>query len=411
VGYARFNTPSKLQRDYDVLGSTPVPGFGANTPLAPDLEGVPQQRLSDPYPAAVNPVVMPVGKGDGRYTLLGDNAEWDKRKLITGVNDRFNFTLQRETLARFLVEGTYFFNLGRDRPYVMNLNQMNPQTTNREGANLNRTVANPFYRLLPQDKMRGPLRNRATVSIGSLLTPYPQYLRAWERNTEGVDERYHSLQLRVQRPFANGFNFLLAYNYNQEKWETFFNKEEEFEGKFRYTDSYRPRHRMTLAGTYEFPFGKDRRFLAAAHPVVDAILGGWTASCIYWYYAGNRLHFGQMEVVGDPKLDNPDKWGLMFNPNAFKFITDGAYKVRTNPDTYPGVQGPGYKSIDVNLAKFFRISERIRLEFKMEAYNFTNTFSGADPSTSVTSAAFGRVSAMMAGTQGREMQYNMRIHF
>jgi len=411
VGYARFNTPSKLQRDGDVLGSTPVPGFGANTPVAPDVEGVPQQRLNDPFPAAVNPVVMPMGKGDGRYTLLGDNAEWDKRKLITGVNDRFNVTVQRETVARFLVEGTYFFNVGRDRPYVLNLNQVNPQITNSQGAALNRTVPNPFYRVLPVDKMRGPLRNRATVSIGSLLVPYPQYLRAWERNTEGVDERYHSLQLRVQRPFANGFNFLLAYNYNQEKWETFFNKEQEFENKFRYTDSYRPRHRMTLAGTYEFPLGKDRKYLAAAHPVVDAILGGWTASCIYWYYAGNRLHFGQMEVAGDPKLDNPNKWGFMFSPGAFKFITDGAYKVRTNPDTYAGVQGPGYKSIDVNLAKFFRISERVRLEFKMEAYNFTNTFSGADPSTSVTAASFGRVTAMAAGTQGREMQYNMRIHF
>jgi len=53
---------------------------------------------------------------------MGDNAEWDKRDLVTGVNDRFNFTVQRETLARFLVEGTYFFNLGRDRPYVLDLN-------------------------------------------------------------------------------------------------------------------------------------------------------------------------------------------------------------------------------------------------------------------------------------------------
>ncbi len=411
LGYSRFNTPSKLQRDYDVLGSTPVPGFGASTPLAPDVEGVPQQRLADPFPASVNPVVMPVGKGDGRYTLLGDLAEWDKRKLITGVNDRFNVTVQRETVARFLVEGTYFFNLGRDRPYTLDLNQVNPQITNREGANLNRTVANPFYRVLPLDKMRGPLRNRATVSIASLLVPYPQYLRAWERNTEGVDERYHSLQLRVQRPFANGFNFLLAYNYNQEKWDAFFNKEEQFENILRYTDSYRPRHRMTLAGTYEIPFGRGRRLLSQAHPVLDGIMGGWTISAIYAYYAGNRLHFGQMEVVGDPKLDQLDKWGLMFNPSAFKFIPDNAYKVRTNPDTYPGVQGPGYKNLDLVLAKFFRVTERFRLELRMEAYNATNTFSGADPNTNVQAAAFGRVTAIAAGVQGREMQYNMRIHF
>jgi hypothetical protein len=411
TGFARFNTPSKLQRGADVLGSTPVPGFGATTTLAPNLEGKPQQRLSDPFPAGVNPVILPVGKGDGRYTLMGGDAQWDKRDLVTGVNDRFNLTLQRETISRILVEATYFFNLGRDRPYNLDLNLVNPDITNAKGAALSGQVTNPFYQLLPLDKMRGNLRNLKTVSLSSLLKPYPQYNSVVQLNTNGMQERYHSFQLRAQRPFANGFNFLLAYNYNQEKWEDFFNKEEIFKNMFRYTDSYRPRHRIAIAATYEFPFGRGRKFLPQVHPVVDGILGGWTASAIYWYYAGTRLHFGMMEVLGDPKLDNLDKWGLMFNPSAFKFIQDNAYKVRTSPWTYNGVQGPGYKCMDFNVAKFFRITERIRLELKMEAYNLSNTFTGADPNVAVTSSAFGRVTAMAAGSQGREMQYNMRLHF
>jgi len=410
-GYARFNTPSKLQRDSDVLGSTVVPGFGADTPAAPHVDGVPQQRLSNPFPAGVNPVVMPVGKGDGRYTRLGDNAVWDNRDLVTGVNDRFNFTVQRETVNRIIVEGTYFVNIGRDRPYSLDLNLVNPQITNQQGAALSKSVSNPFYQLLPVDKMRGPLRNRKTVALRELLKPYPQYGDVTQLNTEGMQERYHSFQLRVQRPFANGFNFLVAYNYNQEEWEEFFNKEETFLNQFRYMDSYRPRHRMSVAGTYEFPFGKGRRYMAQLHPVVDGILGGWTTSAIYWYYAGTRLHFGQMEVVGEPKLDNPDKWGLMFNPAAFKFIPDAGFKVRANPRTHAGVQGPGYKDLDVSLSKFFSLTERFRVEFKMEAYNLTNTFAGADPSTDVTNSAFGRVTRMASGTKGREMQYNIRIHF
>jgi hypothetical protein len=411
VGWARFNTPSVLQRTADVLGSTPVPGFGASTRVAENLAGVPRQRLSDPFPAEVNPVVMPVGKGDGRYSLMGAVASWDKQDLITAVNDRFNATLQRETMARFLVEATYFFNLGRDRPYILNLNQVNPEIINQQKAALTKPVTNPFYELLPVEKMRGGLRSLQTVPLQDLLRPYPHYTGVGQLNTEGIEERYHSFQLRVQRPFANGFNFLLAYNYNQEKSEEFFNKEETFLNQFRYTDSYRPRHRMAIAGTYEFPVGRGRRYLSQGHPVLDAVVGGWTTSLIYWYYAGNRLHFDILEVAGDPKLDNPDKWGLMFNPSALKFIQDNAFKVRTNPRTYPGVQGPGYKNLDLNVAKFFKITERIHLEFKMEAYNLTNTFSGADPNTTVTSPSFGRVTAMAAGTGGREMQYNMRIHF
>jgi len=151
----------------------------------------------------------------------------------------------------------------------------------------------------------------------------------------------------------------------------------------------------------------------------DSLIGGsgtgvttiWERGSVPTYSSGNRLRFGHMEVVGDPKIANPDKWGLMFNPAAFKFIPDSPYKVRTNPKSYPGVQGPGYKSLDLNVAKFFRVTERIQLEFKMEAYNFTSTFTGADPNTSVTSPAFGKVTAMVATVQGREMQYNMRIHF
>jgi hypothetical protein len=411
IGYARFATPTVLQRNSDVLGSTPVPGFGADTPVQPNVDGVPQQRLNNPFAAGVNPVVAPVGKGDGRYTMMGANANWDKRELRTAINDRFNFTLQRETVGRFLVEATYFFNLGRNRPYDLNLNQVNPEIINRGGTSLTRQVANPFYQLLPQDKMRGPLRNRRTVSVQELLRPFPHYTGVTQLNTEGVGERYHSFQLRVQRPFANGFNFLLAYNYNQERAQEFFNKEEEFRQSFRWEDSSRPRHRMTLGGTYEFPIGRGRRYLSQSHPVVDAVLGGWMTSAIYWYYAGNRLRFGMMEEVGDPTIDNPDKWGLMFNPAAFRFIPDNSFKVRANPKSYAGVQGPGYKNIDMTLAKFFRLTERIQLEFKMEAYNVTNTFSGADPSTDVRNSAFGRVTRMAAGTQGRELQYNVRIHF
>ena len=420
IGWARYNTPSSLQRQTgDVLGSTPVPGFSVTTPAAPNLEGVPQQRLSDPFPVATNPVVAAVGKGDGRYTGMGGNVIWDQEDFVTAVNDRFNFSLQRETFNRIVVDATYFFNIGRDLPYVLDLNLVNPAIINSQGAALSEQVPNPFFDLLPENQMRGPLRTQQTVALEQLLKPYPHYDIVRQVNTAGVRNRYHSFQLRLQRPFANGFNFILAYNYNQERTEEFFNKEETFLNQFRWEDSQRARHRMTLAGTYEVPFGTGRRFGSNVSAVPDAILGGWTISWIYNYRAGDRMRFsnagnintGIMEVVGDPKLDNPDKWGLMWNPDAFEFIPNASFVVRTNPKSYPGVQAPGLKNLDVNVAKFFNITERIRLEFRLEAYNLTNTFLAAPPTTNVTSATFGRVTAQQNGTLGREMQYTIRLHF
>ena len=92
-------------------------------------------------------------------------------------------------------------------------------------------------------------------------------------------------------------------------------------------------------------------------------------------------------------------------------LPDNGFKVRTNPKSFAGVQAPGMKNLDLNVAKFFNVTERVRVELKLEAYNISNTFTGRDPSTNVTSSNFGVVTRQARGTLGREMQYNIRIHF
>ncbi|MDA1316361.1 MAG: TonB-dependent receptor, partial [Acidobacteria bacterium] len=173
IGWARYNTPASLQRSTgDILGSTPVSGFSATTPVAPNLVGVPQQALSNPFPVGTNPIVDPAGQGDGRYTNLGGNAIWDQRELVTAVNDRFNVSLQKETFNRIIVDATYFFNMGRDLPYNLDLNLVNPAIINAQGTALSQQVANSFFQRLPLEQMRGPLRSQRTVALRELLKPY-----------------------------------------------------------------------------------------------------------------------------------------------------------------------------------------------------------------------------------------------
>ena len=101
----------------------------------------------------------------------------------------------------------------------------------------------------------------------------------------------------------------------------------------------------------------------------------------------------------------------MWNPDAFAFIPNNGFVVRTNPKSYAGVQAPGLKNLDLNVAKFFNITESVKVEFKLEAYNLSNTFTGRAPSTNVTSSNFGVVTRQAQGALGREMQYNIRLHF
>ena len=406
VGYARFLTPAHVQAD--VIGNLPYPGFSALTRMAPVLEGKPQTVWSDPFPSS-NPLIPVVGKSLGRYTNLGGDAITDIGDFRPNVNDRFSVTLQRELVHKFVAEVTYFANIGRDLPYTKRFNLMDPQLSYTYQSALNRRVSNPFYNYLTPDKFPGQLRNLEQVTLADLLKPFPQYGNVNQTNTPGIRERYHSMQLRVQRHFADGFNFLLAYNYNRERQEEFFNIDEEFAGRFRFEDGVRPRHRTTIAGVYDFPFGRGRRFFNGVPTVVDAIVGGWTTTAAYYYNSGNLLRFDQMDVVGDPKIDNPSKWGLMFDPAAFK--QSAAFTPRTNPKSFSGIFGPGYKNLDVTLAKFFNLTERFQLEFKMESYNVSNTFTAADPEVRVTRSNFGRTFQQLQGVNGREFQYNLKLHF
>jgi hypothetical protein len=80
-----------------------------------------------------------------------------------------------------------------------------------------------------------------------------------------------------------------------------------------------------------------------------------------------------------------------------------------NPWQYAGVTGPSNWSADLTLAKFFPITERVRIEFRMEAYNVTNSFIPSAPIADVLNTAFGR--STNQGNLGRELQYTARLHF
>jgi len=411
-GFARYVAPPLVSLRFATTSRLPMPYFSAETRVAPLLEGIPQARLSDPFPAS-NPLIQPVGKALGRYTNLGDSANWFPQDLRTAVNDRINFTLQRELPSRIHFDGTFFVNLGHDLPYNSRVNLTDPQLSYTHKAELSRQVANPFFRYLAPEKFPGPLRNQRTVSAGSLLAPNPHYGGLSQDNTAGRLNRYYAAQLRVQRSFSGGYMFLWSYNYNREYTTEFFNVDDEFARRFSFQPSDNQKHRMSVAGTYDLPFGKGRKHLASVHPVVSGILGGWSTSGLLLWRSGQYLRFGQMITDGsNPKLENRtrDRWF-----DTAKFQRPEPFTPRENPWQYDGLTGPKFWNLDMTLSKLFPIKERFQLEFKFEAYNLPNVFIPNGPVTNVLSPLFGRAGVSGTGQEqenrGREMQYSLRLHF
>ena len=404
-GYARYLVPSTLTDGLDVLGSVFYPGFEARTDGLPLLTGVPQSTLRNPFPGGLVPVS---GKTYGRYTDLGGSPIFYNQNFEVGVNDRINFSLQRTLPGQLLLDATYFINIGNKAPVTRNLNQVDPRIGYANGTATAANVANPFFNRLPADKMPGQLRTQANVPVSQLLRPYPQYGDIQQRLVPLGKNRYQALQIQVQRPFVNGFNLVLGYNYNRERNLEYYDEQDNFTNNLTFFPAVNPRHRLTGAAIYQLPFGKGRKYMSGANRMLDGVLGGWSLSGIGSFNTGQYLRFGGLLVTGDPSISSPNK-DSAFDTSKFQRLP--AFTRRSNPLQYDGVKSMRFKNVDLTLAKNFVITEKVKFELRMEAYNATNSFNGDLPSTGFGTSAFGAVTAQRPGYLGRQLQYSGRFTF
>jgi len=433
IGYGRFLIPYQ-----QVLSQAPVPGFETVSFLEPPFfgmrrfqntaplrDGVPQQRISDPFPADVNPLLPVLGKGYGPH--LGRGGEpllWFPRDpLKKARNDRLSFNLQRQLPGEIVGSFTWFWNIGNQHYTRMNLNLVDPRILEREQSAARVSVPNPFFQYLNTTVFPGPLRNQRTVPLDSLLRPYPHYGGLYEVGTLGAAERYHSLEFKAQKAFTSGWNFLAAYVYIREKTQLFQNELDQFTNTLRYLDSNQPRHRVTAAGTWELPFGKGRAYWSDLPRAADAILGGWKLTGLLTYTSGAYLRFPKAIATGDPTIPNPtpERW---FDTTKITPIASGVYMIRNNPWQYPGLTGPSFWVIDATVGKLFNVTERVKLELEMAAYNATNRLNLGNPDLSPVSpnfgkalfqgaptATFGAQTMSMGTVTGRQVELGLKLIF
>jgi hypothetical protein len=414
IGFARYVVPVVVGQGNTSANTLSAcqwcPGFNQTSTPLPFVEGRPRAVLSNPFPNDSNPLQLPIGKSLGPYTNVGfAAANWAFQDYKAQTNDRVNFTIMREIPGEFKVDATWFMSIGRHVPHNQQMNMADPNLSYTYKAQLSQNIPNPFFNYLTPDVFPGVLRNQATVTRGSMLRPYPHYGDLTMNNVGDWRTRYQALQLRVQRTYAAGASVLFAYNYNQEREEAFFNAPQEYVNQVFWRNSQNARHRATIAGTYDFPVGKGRRIGSSMHPVLNGVVGGWQVSGIYTYRSGEFLRFAnQMDFVGDPYIDDPgpQKW---FNTDAFRVPTP--FTPRMNPWQFDGITGPIMWNLDATVSKIFPIGERYKLEFRLEAYNATNSLMWANPNMTVGNALFGRSTTQAQGNRGREVQYTLRLQF
>ncbi len=148
------------------------------------------------------------------------------------------------------------------------------------------------------------------------------------------------------------------------------------------------------------------------------VVGGWTFTTTTRLYSGRPLFFTQNLIVdGNPKLSNPTQT-LYFDTTKFHALptsTDPTQPPnlhkRDNPWTFPGLFGPGVEQVDMTMSKSFKLTERFRLDARVETYNVFNHINLANPTVDFTSSNFGKITTKLVAYNGREVQYGLRFVF
>jgi hypothetical protein len=225
----------------------------------------------------------------------------------------------------------------------------------------------------------------------------------------GAGHQYNSLTLEAERRFARGlayqFSYVLARDIGDlERGESAENAYDRRRERGDWLDI--PRHRVAGYVLYELPFGKAKRFLTAAHPLVRSVAGDWELSVVYQHHSGQFLtplwtgpdptgtaftSSGtapqvtiRPNLLHDPNLPPSERTtSRWFDSTAFGPPTPGSFGTAAKGV----IKGPGSEVWDLGLAKHFDLGERLRLRWELTATNFLNHPNWSNPATNISSLA------------------------
>jgi hypothetical protein len=249
--------------------------------------------------------------------------------------------------------------------------------------------------------------------------PYPQWGQFNLGLTDGI-ANYNSLQVKLEKRFASGFQMLASYTYskctdlgsNQNTPVTFGMLYQNYG-----VCDYDIPQNLTISSLYELPFGNGRHYLNKVNPVVNGILGGWEVAGILSdrsglpftpVISGDRANTGvggqRPNRLADGSLDNPtvSQW---FNVSAF--ATPALYTYGNSGRNI--LRSDGLVTVDFTLKKNFVISEAKRFEFRAEAFNIANHPTFSTPNATIGTAAAGTITSTL--NAGRTLQGALKFYF
>ena len=136
--------------------------------------------------------------------------------------------------------------------------------------------------------------------------------------TNQASSIYHSLQIKLEKRFSNGLQFLSSYAWGHEIdiggscFSCSSTPQDPYNWKAdRANGTFDMRHIYTLSYFYQLPVGKGRHYMAHANPIINQVLGGWELSGILHYNTGPPLGVwdaSDVANIGGPALAQRTNW-------------------------------------------------------------------------------------------------------
>jgi hypothetical protein len=212
---------------------------------------------------------------------------------------------------------------------------------------------------------------------------------------------YNGMQSKVIKRFTRGFSILAGYTWSKTLEEVSFLNNQDFNLADPDSSKLERRlaleldtpHRFTLASTWNIPIGKGERWLSAAPGWADQIVGGWQVNGFVEAFSGYAAEHpnGPKTVERSAALPESERTILRWFDNTI-WRAQAPNTLRNFPTIFPDVRYPTRFDLNFSIFKNFRVTERVKMQYRAEMINALNHpwFVGL-ATTTATSSSLGQL--------------------
>jgi hypothetical protein len=455
VGYGIFYEPTYFAGTYGAYGTDGFDAWTFGVTTYQNDGATPFVPLSNPFPNGIN---APPGSSLGLMTEVGQGVfapirSWNATPYMQTWSFGFERSLPGNTVVDVNYVGTKGTHLYYGGTWINHLGPWIETASPTTIAAMNSMIPNPFYGIItdPSSPISTP-----TIWAGTFFTVpsgyFPQFNFVSPTSPPKADSNYNALQLKVEKRLSQGLQFLGTYVFSKAIDDSSIgNGNASWAGgstslvnpnnlkSERSVSQFDIPQVLTLAYTYELPFGHGKYWGGNWNKWVNGFLGGWQTNgfwridngqpigVLWENYSNQPLpSYGQRPDLLAP-LHRSHRSSAWFNvdPNACGGVGCGGffsnpdaaaiaqpYTVGTAPRMLSNVRVPGNNNASLSVFKEFLVNslrEGTKFEFRFETFNAFNHPVFCGPNLGVASSQFGLVTSQC--NSPRETQAGLKLYF